>query len=131
MKRSIAFFVATVLVALPVTQAYAYWNDKLDVDLSAMFVYPTQIMVEEDEKLNNLNPIFPLEENPGAIEENTSADQTPIVSDTEDVEGEDLLKPADDTAPVQDVQIEPIVEEQVETEQGEINNDAVSEEVGF
>ncbi|MFC4805477.1 hypothetical protein [Filifactor villosus] len=130
MKRSIAFFVATVLIAMPITKVYAFWTDKLDVDLTAMFIYPTEILVEEDEQLNNLNPILPLEENPGVIEGDTSTEQTQPDLQTPEVENKDLLQSAEETAPVQDVQNEPIIEEQVETEQGEINNDAVSEEVG-
>lgn len=130
MKRSIAFFVATVLIAMPITKVYAFWTDKLDVDLTAMFIYPTEILVEEDEQLNNLNPILPLEENPGVIEGDTSTEQTQPDLQTPEVENKDLLQSAEETAPVQDVQNEPIIEEQAETEQGEINNDAVSEEVG-
>ncbi len=130
MKRSIAFFVATVLIAMPITKVYAFWTDKLDVDFTAMFIYPTEILVEEDEQLNNLNPILPLEENPGVIEGDTSTEQTQPDLQTPEVENKDLLQSAEETAPVQDVQNEPIIEEQVETEQGEINNDAVSEEVG-
>ncbi|MDO4793808.1 MAG: hypothetical protein Q3993_06460 [Filifactor alocis] len=140
MKRSIAFFVATLLVAMPLTTAYAYWNDRLDVDLTAMFIHPTQILVEEDEQLHNLNPILPLEEGAevieggGSSEQNQTNEQTPVV-EGEDllqpiVEGEDLAKPDEDTAPVQDVDSQPVVEEEVETEQEEVNHDAVSEVAG-
>ena len=58
MKRSIAFFVATVLVSMPVTKVYAYWNDKLNVDFTAMFVYPTQILVEKSGEGNGAEPLF-------------------------------------------------------------------------
>ena len=57
-KRSIAFFVVTVLVSLPVTKVYAYWNDKLNMDFTAMFVYPTQILVKKSGEGKGTEPLF-------------------------------------------------------------------------
>ena len=113
MKRSIAFFVATVLVSMPVTKVYAYWNDKLNVDFTAMFVYPTQILVEKNGEGNGAEPLF---------EQKQFNQQTPAI------EGDGLLNSDKDKAPVQNFQSDPVVEEQhVDMEQEAINHDTVSE----
>ena len=113
MKRSIAFFVVTVLVSMPVTKVYAYWNDKLNVDFTAMFVYPTQILVEKSGEGNGAEP---------SSEQKQFNQQTPVL------EGDGLLNPDKDTAPVQNLQTNPVVEEQqVDMEQEAINHDTSPE----
>ena len=112
MKRSIAFFVVTVLVSLPVTKVYAYWNDKLNVDFAAMFIYPTQIVVEKSGDVTGSG---------ASSEQKQFNQQTPVL------EGDGLLNPKD-TAPVQNLQTNPVVEEQqVDMEQEAINHDTIPE----
>ena len=113
MKRSIAFFVVTVLVSLPVTKVYAYWNDKLNVDFTAMFVYPTQIVVEKSGDVTGSG---------------ASSEQKQFNQQTPAIEGDGLLNPDKDKAPVQNFQSDPVVEEQhVDMEQEAINHYTVSE----
>lgn len=113
MKRSIAFFVVTVLVSLPVTKVYAYWNDKLNVDFAAMFIYPTQIVVEKSGDVTGSG---------ASSEQKQFNQQTPVL------EGDGLLNPDKDTAPVQNFQTNPVVEEQqVDMEQEAINHDTIPE----
>ena len=113
MKRSIAFFVVTVLVSLPVTKVYAYWNDKLNVDFAAMFIYPTQIVVEKSGDVTGSG---------ASSEQKQFNQQTPVL------EGDGLLNPDKDTAPVQNRQTNPVVEEQqVDMEQEAINHDTIPE----
>lgn len=113
MKRSIAFFVVTVLVSMPVTKVYAYWNDKLNVDFTAMFVYPTQIVVEKSGDVTGAG---------ASSEQKQFNQQTPVL------EGDGLLNPDKDTSPVQNLQTNPVVEEQqVDMEQEAINHDTIPE----
>lgn len=113
MKRSIAFFVVTVLVSLPITKVYAYWNDKLNVDFAAMFIYPTQIVVEKSGDVTGSG---------------ASSEQKQFNQQTPAIEGDGLLNPDKDKAPVQNFQSDPVVEEQhVDMEQEAINHDTVSE----
>ena len=113
MKRSIAFFVVTVLVSLPITKVYAYWNDKLNVDFTAMFIYPTQIVVEKSGDVTGSG---------------ASSEQKQFNQQTPAIEGDGLLNPDKDKAPVQNFQSDPVVEEQhVDMEQEAINHDTVSE----
>ena len=113
MKRSIAFFVVTVLVSLPVTKVYAYWNDKLNVDFAAMFIYPTQIVVEKSGDVTGSG---------ASSEQKQFNQQTPVL------EGDGLLNSDKDTAPVQNLQTNPVVEEQqVDMEQEAINHDTIPE----
>lgn len=112
MKRSIAFFVVTVLVSLPVTKVYAYWNDKLNVDFTAMFVYPTQIVVEKSGDVTGAG---------ASSEQKQFNQQTPVL------EGDGLLNPDKDTSPVQKSQTQIVGEKKLYVNQGEIKHDMVPE----
>ena len=110
MKRSMAFFVVMVLVLMPVTKVSAYWIDKLNVDFSTMFIYPTQITVEKGGEADGAGDVF------GQKQFNQ---QIPTVG------GDDLLNFDKDTAPVQKLQTQSVGGGQLDVKHGERKHDMV------
>lgn len=112
MKQKAAFFIAMVFVSIPVTKVSAYWIDRLTVDFSTMFVYPTQIIMEKGGEETGTGDLF------GQNQFNQQMSMS----------GEDnLLNSYKNTSPVQKSQTQIVGEKKLYVNQGEIKHDMVPE----